>query len=596
MIKATAAGFATALVAAAVVIPPASAGTTGAVPFSQAHFSGYATGTELHLGTQVLDSLSTLVGTNLSQATGLELKGLDQGFSSASTNSAGLTSNLTSELSQLIQPAQAAGIKAFNEGQGLNLSLGGATGQQLSSLANTILAKAQTSIPGPAVSLAPPNLPLVQDVSNLSLDPIVNAQNLLGEAQANFPTAACPSSNISDGLGNLTSANILTGLPALTTSGVNSAPLISTVGNGTSAAQSQSTTGLVSNGDGTYGIQTVASDIIAPITLNLLGLATVQIAVQSAGGVDHPVTLTSRTTGEGTGASVVPSTDDILTVVMSVAGGNPVTLANVPLSSLVGTNGMDIPLTINGLTQLLSTISVPSVLISTLQNVVTQLGQVANNSTVTDLVNTINNTVIPALQQVATPVTSVVSTITSQPTVAQLLKLLNGVLSLDLGSIHVGMKPHAIGNPGQPPTAVGGTQAAGAMDLLNVNLGLNSGTLSLGNLNAAGQLVPNIIPAGTLQGITSAITIPVQTINLVSSPLPLADFTAGHLETQAIQQQPISCSNPQVLTKSQPQPQKALPFTGGPGGLWQPVVGIGALGVGGFSLALVRRLRKRSAV
>ena len=593
VIRATAGGFAAAMVAAAVAIPAipsASATSTGAVPFNQASFNGYATGTELHLGVTALDSLSQITGQNLSSITGLQLNSLDQGFSSASTNSAGLTAPITSELKTIIQPQQPAAVKAFNEGDGIQLNLGGAAGQTLNNLANSLLAAAQQSVPPAAVSLAPPNLAGVVNQTSLSLDPIADVKSLVGEAQANFPQDSCPTGTISYGLGNLTAANLLTGLPSLTSTGVNSAPLISTAGNGTSVSQSKSATSLVSNGDGSYGIQTVASDIIAPISVNLLGLATLQIAVHSAGGVNDPVTLTATTPGGGSGASVVPSTDDILNVQLveqTPSGPQSQTLANVPLST-IGKDGLHIPISISGLSVLLSQVSLPTIVVQTLQNVLTGLAQVANNSTVTSAINT----VIGVLQQATAPVTNVVSTLTTQPTVQQLLAVLSGMLNLNLGSIDVDTVPHAINQPWNvPATTVGGTQASGAMDLLNVHLGLNNSSINIG-----GQT----IPAGTIPGVTQAISVP----SVGTVPLPdiaLANFVVGHLETASALNQPISCAStsptaaPPTPQQAPPAPQK-LPFTGGPGGLWQPALGIGTLGLGGFSLALVRRLRRRSAV
>lgn len=591
VIRVTAGGFAAAMVAAAVAIPTASATSTGAVPFSQASFNGYATGTELHLAPTVLNSLSQITGQNLSSITGLTLNSLDQGFSSASTNSAGLTTPITSELKSVVQPAETAAVKAFNEGDGIQLSLGGTAGQTVNNLANSLLSAAQQSLPPAAISLAPPNLAGVVNQTSLSLDPIADVKSLVGEAQANFPQDSCPTGNISYGLGNLTAANLLTGLPSLTSTGVNSAPLISTAGDGTSVSQSKSATSLVSNGDGTYGIQTVASDIIAPISVNLLGLATLQIAVHSAGGVNNPVSLTATTPGGASGASVVPSLDDILNVQLTeptAAGGTQTqTLANVPLST-IGKDGLHIPISISGLSVLLSQVSLPTIVVQTLQNVLTGLAQVANNSTVTSAINT----VIGVLQQATAPVTNVVSTLTTQPTVQQLLAVLSGVLNLNLGTIDVDTFPHAINQPWNvPATSVGGTQASGAMDLLNVHLGLTDSSINIG-----GQT----IPAGTIPGVSQAISVPaVGSVPLPS--IPLADFVAGHLEAASTLQQPISCAStspgspPPTPQQAQPTPQK-LPFTGGPGGLWQPALGVGTLGLGGFSLALVRRLRRRSAV
>jgi len=571
LIKATAGGFAAAIVAAAVVIPPASASSSAAVPFSQANFSGYATGTELHLGTTALNSLDQITGGNLSPITGLSINSLDQGFSAASTNTAGLTTPLTSELQTVIQPAQAATTKAFDEGAGLQLNLGGTTGATLNNLANTVLAAAKQAIPAPAIALAPPNIPGVTNQSALSLDPIANASSLLGQAQANFPTASCPTSDISYGLGNLTAANILTGLPTLTSSGVNSAPLISTAGDGTSVFLSKSLTSLVPNGDGTYGIQTQASDIIAPITFNLLGLATLEISVQSAGGVNDPVTLTATTSGEpSVPATVKMSTDDILTVKLTAAGqSTPAIDEQVPLSS-VASNGKQIPLSISGISALLSQLTLPQ-LTTFLENT---LNSLPSGSTLSSALNQ----VLGVLQPVVSPVESALNTVT--PTLQQIISTLNGVINLNLGEIDIETVPHAIGGAfGSSPATTGGTAASGAFQLLNIKLGLTNSSIN--------------IP----QQVVNQVNIPLTSIQLPD--IALANPAVGVLEANSNQQQPISCAtvqaqnNPTLPTPTTVPPK--LPFTGGPGGLWQPVVGVGTLGLGGFSLALVRRLRRRSA-
>ena len=567
LIKATAAGFATALVAAAVVIPPASASTTKAVPFSQATFNGYATGDELHLGLTALGS-GLLGSTPLST---LGINGLDQGFSAASTNSHGLTSAVTSEINTVVQPAQAAGIKAFDEGAGLQLNLP----QQLSSIVNTVLAATKQSIPAPAVSLAPPNLAGIQNVSSLNLDPILNASNLVSEAQANFPTESCPASDISYGEGNLTAANLLSGLPSLTSTGVNSAPLLSTQGTDSSVAQTKSVTSLVPNGDGTFGIQTVASEIIAPITVNLLGLATLQIGLHSSptqadpAGVNHPITLTSTTSGEDSvPATVKMTTDDILSIVLT-AGGNTVINQQIPLSTLTnGQRSQTIDLSVDGLSSLLSQLTLPQ-LTQFVQNV---LNTLPSGSTLSGALNQ----VLGALNPVLSPVEQALNTVT--PTLQQIISQLDGVIHLDLGQITIQTLPHAIGGgPNSTPQTTGGTAASAAYQLLSMKLGLTGSSIN--------------IPAQ----VVNSVPIPVTSINLPD--IPLAAPTVGALEVNSSQQQPIACETAAQVSSTTlpPVAQKSLPFTGGPGGLWQPAVGIGTLGIGGFSLALVRRLRKRSA-
>lgn len=556
VIRATAGGFAAALVAAAVAIPSASASSTGALPFGQANFNGYATGTEMHIDATALNSLS---------GGAIPVLNIDQGVSAASTNTAGLTSSLIGDLKNVIQPAQTAGVKMFDSGAGLQIGLGSAAPSQL-------LSAVQQLVPDQVKAIAPPDSLPVSDNFNLpDLSPIVSpagAGVLGGEAAAGWPTDTCTTNVLSDGLGNAADLHFLS-LSPLTAAGTQSgvaAPLISTGGttDQNSISQSESRVLLNKNSDGTYGISTVASDIIAPIHVNILGLAALDIAVKSAGGVDHPVTLTALTTGENSGASVIPSTDDILTITLTPTGQQAVSLIpgypdGLPLSSLIGKGPMDIPISTSELPVTLQSLT------NLLTNTVNTVSNIASN-------------VLPApvasvIQTGATQLNQTLQTVSSQvqQNAGTLLSALSSVVNINLGDITIDDTPHAIGGTDtSSPTQVGGTQAGGALDLLRVNLGVN-GTVF-------GQPLPNISLAG-------------------------AKF--GHLEALSNLGAPIAASNCSPTTptsttlvsqQGSPQPQAKLPFTGGPGGLWQPALGVGTLGLGGFSLALVRRLRRRSSV
>jgi hypothetical protein len=599
----------------------ASATPVGAVPFSQANFNGYATGDQVHVGLPALSALSA--------ATGVNLNSVDQGLSSASTSTLGLTSNLTSELGTLIQPAQAASVHAFNEGAGLQVDLGSIT-NSVGSLVNNL----KTLIPLPSISIAPPDsAAAINQIGPVNLDPVLDAAALTGEAQAAWPGTSCPTGNLSYGLGNAAGVHLLnvpgvsvagltgSGLTSggLTSAGVTTVPVVSTTGNGTSVSQSKSLTSLVSNGDGSYGIQTQASDIMAPITLNVLGLAQVEIAVHSAGGVNDPVTLTSTTSGEkSVPASLKLSTDDILDVTLT-ALGKTATLAHVPLTT-IGQNGLHIPLSISGILQGLAQIDLPSTVTDALNQIITGLSQVGQQlpaplggqgGAVQTVLGQLSSAVTGPVSNVLNTVQTTVNTITSQPTVAQLLGLLEGTLNLNLGSIDVDTFPHAIGGNWNDPAVqkTDGTAASGALDLLKVNLGLKGSSINIDAaqigtqlVNAVNGLIP--IPAGAIPNI-GQFNLPAISIPLSGTPLDsIATLAVDHLETSANQQQPIACTTsatqPQVTPTTTPTPPvthpPALPFTGGPGGLWQPVTGVGLLGVGGGALALVRRMRRKSAV
>jgi hypothetical protein len=546
----------------------ASATPVGAVPFGQANFNGYATGDLLHLGVTALD--------NLSGATGVSLNSLDQGVSSASTSTAGLTTPITSELKTVVQPAQAAGVHAFNEGAGLELNLG-----SLGSLADTLNSVVK-QIPLPTISIAPPNTAAGKNqLLSLPLDPILDASVLTGEAQAAWPGDACPTGNLSYGLGGLATANVLTGLPTLTSAlgsgAANTAPLISTTAPGgtNGLAQSKSITTMVPNGDGSYGIQTQASDVIAPISINLLGLATLNIGVQTADSKLDPVMLTSTTSGESSKpASTVLSTDDLVVVKLTTLSttGQPTTLLDESIPLTAANNGRTIDLSLNGASNLLSQLTLPN-LVQFLENALNTLPQ---GSTLSSTLNSVLGQLNPVLSPVETALN------TAMPTVQQLISQLNSLITLNLGSIKIGTVPHAIGAPDSPVTAVGGTQTGGALTLLDITLGLTDSSIN--------------IPSQVVKGVN----IPLTKINLPE--IPLANPVIGHIESASALNAPIACTtaavNQQVSpTTAPPTPTTApkLPFTGGPGGLWQPLAGVAFLGVGGGALALVRRLRRHTA-
>ena len=597
---------ATALVVSAIGFGGGSASATpvGAVPFSQAVFNGFATGDELHLG--IGGTLSSVVG-----ATGLPLVSIDQALSSASTSTAGLTSNLSSELGTLIQPAQASSVKAFNLGSGLSLNLG-----DIGNSVNGLLSQVKALTPLlQSISIAPPDLPAaVGQLLDIPLDPILHATVLPSSAQAAWPGTSCPTGNLSYGLGRLASASILSGLPAVTTAGVATQPLLSTAGlDGLQGiAQTKSLTDLVSNGDGSFGIQTQAQDIIAPISLNLLGLAQLNIGVHAANGQLDPVTLTATTSGEkSVPASLKMSTDDILDVTLS-ALGHTASLVHIPLST-VGAQGLHIPLTLPGIVDALVNLDVPSIITSTLQQVIDGLSQISGTSQITGALQGVVGQLNPLLGQVGSQVSSLVNTLVNQPlasglpSVSDLLKLVDGVVHLSLGTLDVDTFPHAIGGPWNSAAvqSADGTKAAGSLDLLNVNLNTAGSFIDLGNLGSAGNLLSQLIPAGTIPNVTQALSIPAIP-NIALPALQIANPVLGHLEAAAAQQSPIACTT--AVTTNTPTPQQqitqtpgpkapsALPFTGGPGGLWQPVAGVALLGVGGGTFALLRRLRKRSAV
>jgi hypothetical protein len=399
--------------------------------------------------------------------------------------SAGLTSPIQNQVipPQVVQPAEPSTVNAYGTGDGLEVGL--VTPSQSQIDANQIL------LGGKAQHVAPPNtaattthLINIGTGSTAALAPLVQASALNGLASAAYSSAQCPIGEpISLGQGDAANANALSAL------GGAGGPVVNTAGTGTATAQSTSQTYLAPNGDGTWGLSTSASNIIAPINVNGLNLATVTLSVQSAGGVSDPVTLTTHTSGEGTGYSPPTlSTDDLLTASLKIGGTTiPLLPSAIPLSS-IGASGLHITLNTENL-------AIPiSALVAALNGVAGTL---------------------PA------PLGPTLTTILSNPALSTLFGLTGNTnstlakalgLNLTLGTIDVDTTPTPI--PGQ--NVNGGIDQAGQIDLLHVHLGLS------------GSLI-------------TAIPIP-SSIAAVS----LADLHVGHLEVASHTSAPIICSIPVI--------------------------------------------------
>lgn len=434
----------------------ASAASSAPVPFSQAVFGGYSSGTEVQVSAVTAGTTS--------------LANVGQGLSSASVNTAGLTSPITSETGNPVNPAEPASVKAYASGSGLQLGLAGTAAQQ------------QSLLVGKAESVAPPISPVVdKKLGPINLAPVVTATALNGRAATVFDPIgqACTLGQpLSFGRGDAGNVSLLSLLPGAT-------PVVKTAG-----ANSVSDTFLSSNGDGTFGLTSEASEIIGPVTVNLLGVAT--LAVTVAGSTpDSPVVLDAVTTGNGTGASVKLASNDVINVTLAVGTGPPISIPGFPISvAQLGPNGLHIDL--NTATLGTAANGLLGALTGAIQNV-PALG--------------------PALQNLLGTMTPVGMLVTN---------LLNGVggalapiANISLGSLDVDGVPHAIGGSvSSPPTVIGGTAASGAIDLIHLNLGL-----SLSVLN------------GT-----------------PTTPLGIANLFVGHLETAAALKAPITCPIPVIKT------------------------------------------------
>jgi hypothetical protein len=435
-----------------------------------ASFSGYATGSEIHL--------SALPGSTT------QVADLDQAFSGATTASAGLTSAINSETGANVQPAEAASVHAYGTGSGLELGL--VTPTLPASDVN------QVQVAGHFAITAPPNTTLpAKQIGPINLSPLATASVLTGDGSAVYDSAVCPLGQpISYGTGDAADAGVLV---------VNGTPVVNTAGTDTSTAESSSQTYLTSNGDGTFGLTTQASDVIAPVTVTLPGGLTLSVLVQTAGGASAPISLTAHTTGESTGATLTFSSDDVLIVRLGTT-----TVLDVPLSS-IGAGGLHIPLSTSSLGSTLTTLDgAVSGLASTLPAVGPTVSSVLTSPTVSGLLSTLGTTA---------------SAITNQLAV------------VSLGSIDVDTAPHVIGQAATDlASPTGGTAASGSLDLLHLNLTVSGtvGTASLPSIPVANLYVGHL---ETVSNLTNPITCSVPVIK-TSNPTAV---TAGQSFTYNIE-------------------------------------------------------------
>ncbi|MHB1535951.1 MAG: LPXTG cell wall anchor domain-containing protein [Acidimicrobiales bacterium] len=420
----------------------------GSVTFSQAVFHGYSTGSEAHVG-------AVNVGTT-------QLASVEQGFSGASTATAGLTSPITSETGFAVQPAQAASVHAYGSGSGLEVGLVAPTTAQTDT--NQVL------LAGRATQIAPPNNPAVtKQIGPINLNPIANAAALTGRGSAIWDATTCPIGQpISYGDGDAANVNLLTLTP--------NAPTVNTAGTGTATANSQSATYLSPNPDGTFGLTSQASEIVAPLTVNILNLFTLKVTVAGA-NPSAPITLAATAPGGSSGASVTLQNAGLLTVTLQAAGGAPITIESVQLSSL-GPGGLHIPLSTSSLGTSLSSLANALTAVLNGSPLTTPVGSLLTSLGVSKALGTVGTTVSAVTAQLA---------------------------NISLGSLDIDAVPHAIGQSvTTPAVTIGGTQASGAIDLVHLNLAvaanllgttlpaLNVANLYLGHMEASANLASEI--------------------------------------------------------------------------------------------------------
>ena len=473
--------------------PAASATPAGAVPWAQADFHGYASGTEVHLGAVTVS--------------GKSVADTEEGYSGASTNTAGLGSSVVGDnggvagTGLLVQPTQDSSKHGFGTGAGLEAGLvapADASGDQLQ-LAGLATQTAPPNQAANSVSIPNASCPETNGVPQCLQLPsgLAAAGALSSEGAAVWDSAVCPLGQpISYGFGDAADASLLdyTTLSPIT-SALSSAlanlgitvPTSGQVIQNLGDARTTSETYLSSNGDGTFGLSTRAELTIAPVSINLLGTADLELEVGGAlnsNGTANPavpISLTATATGESSGAKVTLGANDVVSLTLKIGSTTTTILPATSLDDLVGQGGLVITLDPQTLVpQLAAAISGNPVL--------NQLGGVGGT------LGSIVNQVTTALQ----PVTSALP-------------------NVSLGEISIGTPVRAINSdpaaktPGTP-TPVGtaspseGTNASGAFDLARVTL------------------------APSANGTT----------------YPLVNFFIGHLEAASSLAAPILCSLPVI--------------------------------------------------
>lgn len=239
---------------ALMLVPPVHA----AVPFSDAAFSGYATGTYLHV-----DALT--IGTTPTVA-------LDAGFAGAVVNSRGLTSQVVDKLGRVVSPAL-AGRNSYGVGFGLDASL----------LGGDLLSQQH------AAAAAPPSTERVTQrlLGPVTVPGVLSAGVLEGHAQATYDANTCIlGKDMSYGQGNAADATLLGGpIASLTSALIGTNPSNTDAG----AVRTSTRTRLVpqTNNAGEkigdqIGLMTEVKQTLAPIVL-FQGIPGAEITIELLG-------------------------------------------------------------------------------------------------------------------------------------------------------------------------------------------------------------------------------------------------------------------------------------------------------------------------
>jgi hypothetical protein len=349
--------LASSMTSLAALVPAGQASAQTATAFSQAKFATFGTGSELHLGLLNVPAAK------------VQVAGLEQAFSGqavASPQMGGLTKPICATTGAVVQPNTVpSSTNAF--ARAAAAELGVATNPTCTTDTN------QVKVPTLADAMSPPLRPLVsKSAANIPASPVINADVLEASNSAIYDPNVCPIGQpMAYGEAKAAGIDLLKG-QALTVSTAGSA--------NTGIAQSQTYSYLVANPDGTFGVASQTTEVIAPITISLTNMASIEVAIGAA-GTNAPVTLIAHSDGQGHSSVTLSNDDPTISVTLNAAGQKvPLVPPQIgSLKKLLGQGGLKIDL--SNLTTLLSSTS-PSVVAPVLQ-LLSTLGA----KTITDLVS-----------------------------------------------------------------------------------------------------------------------------------------------------------------------------------------------------------------
>lgn len=315
-------------------IGAAGAQTPAPVPVAQANYSGYSTGTAVHVG-------AVQFGTT-------QLANVEQAFAGAAVNSQGLSGTINNELGQVVQPTlpntgldpHLVGNKSFARGSGLEVGL--ATTVPVTN--NTIpLNRAEVS--------APPSTTETKQIGPINVNGVASASLLRGQAAANWnaDNTCVLGAPISRGLGEAAGVKVLNTAPL----GGGGTAQVATDATGNNVSQTISQTELApqTNSAGAsvgpnVGLISESTQNLAPVTLFKGTPAQFTIKVGGsftlravAGGVPGSAYI-SYTPGQ----APTPTTP-----VLSILNSVGTVLSTVTTQQLLGNTGLNLPVSLGTL-------------------------------------------------------------------------------------------------------------------------------------------------------------------------------------------------------------------------------------------------------